>query len=231
MREYYGEDKLGIILVNREGGEKRSDERAEDCIQRYGMEGVPRVPFGREEYIRHVAGNFSQFGYGKFVIDAEGILRGIDLRGQELHDVLDQACGKKSGLDLEGFKLEFKTRTDRSGRPGMNLSDYLTERHEARLMLKLTLPEGWHIGSLTTESLTPTEVSVKEVPGLTIGEPKVMEGEAWSDVVKIVFPISAEKGLVIGKYLITGRLKFVACNEDGCLPPVDVPWKTSLEVM
>ncbi len=229
MQDFYGKDKIDFILVNQGGHDKYSVAGEADCIERYGMEGFHVVRYDNDEYNAHVAAPFGQFGYGKFVIDAKGILRAVDIRKNQIHDMLDQLCGRSSEIQADGFALQTKSRVVESGRDGYE--NRLGTDHKMRVLVELELPTGWHVGGDGSEGNMPTKLSIDYAPGLTIGELELPEGDHWGSPVRMVFPVSAPAGMVIGRHLVHGTLRFVACNDEGCLPPMDVPWKVELTVM
>jgi hypothetical protein len=231
MRDYYGPEQLRYVLINKGGHGRRIQEQAADCITRYAMEGVPRVRFDDREFADHVSASFGQFGYGQFVIDKEGILRGVDVRGKTFDRILEQACGNPSAIGVDGFALTTLSKTVQSGRPGRDYSNRLAVDHESKAMVKLTLPEGWHVGGAEGAESGPTEVFFDYLGGMEVGALQLPEGASWASPVKIIFPLRIPAGSVIGEYVLHGRLRFVACDENGCLPPMEIPWKVEVEVL
>jgi hypothetical protein len=225
-----GTDNLEVLLINNGGHDKRTIEGAQLRVERYGMERYPRVRFDSNEYDAEVAAAFGQYNYGKVVINKEGILVGIDVRGNTFTSVVEESCGTVAPeFPWEGFGLKVRT-TDLSGGTGgiFDTSDKLKTDMTGNIELQFKLPEGWHVSGGTGD--TP-KVSVAYSGAVEVGPL-----EAWSPSEENPNPplrlsLKAPKGTPIGRYLIHGTIRFVVCDDDGCLPPVELPWDVVLEAL
>lgn len=74
MQKKYSPEKLQVVLLSTDGSKKRYSERAPKLFEEYGGAQWPSVvlPDGFRSALR-----FGGFGYGKLIIDAQGIVRSV----------------------------------------------------------------------------------------------------------------------------------------------------------
>lgn len=74
MRQKYTPEKLNVVLLSTDDTRKRYDSRAAGLFEEYGGGDWPSVvlPGGWRSAMR-----FGNFGYGKLIVDADGIVRSI----------------------------------------------------------------------------------------------------------------------------------------------------------
>ena len=80
MQDKYTHEKLNVILLSTDSSEKLYHSRAEKLFKEYGGGNWPSVilPDGFTSALR-----FGGFGYGKLIIDADGIIRSVGEYGLE----------------------------------------------------------------------------------------------------------------------------------------------------
>ncbi len=230
IQDKNGPDNLEIILVNNGGHTKRTIEGAEMRVERYGMERFPRVRFDRDEFNTEVAAAFGQYGYGKFVIDKEGVLVGIDLRRDAFTSTVERASGTTTPkVPLDGFALKVQAVKLKGGASGVfNRSGKLKTDLTGSVQLQFSMPNGWHVSGGAGDA---PEVSVAYSGAVEIGELEPWNPSEEDPVPPLLLPLKAPKGTPIGRYLIHGTVRVVLCNDDGCLPPIELPWDVELEAL
>ncbi len=74
MQQKYGEDKLQVILLSTDRTKAEYSKRSPALFAKYGGAQWPSVilPNGFRSALR-----FGNFGYGKVIVDAKGIVRSI----------------------------------------------------------------------------------------------------------------------------------------------------------
>lgn len=112
-----------------------------------------------------------------------------------------------------------------------------------KLVLTAIVDEGWHLYSLTQKpggpektTITLTENAVVEKAGAFSGpEPKRVRDTAFDmDVeqhegrVEFVAPLMLKAGAATGNQRIEGKVHFMLCNAQSCLPPMTVPFAADL---
>jgi hypothetical protein len=102
-----------------------------------------------------------------------------------------------------------------------------------KILLTVKITPEYHLYGPKVEDGIPTEVTVPSVAGVAIG--KVLYPGKPTDTYRgtttftIPFTVAktAKKGL---KITVMGTMKAQACTETSCLPPVTLPFKTTIEV-
>ncbi len=233
VHDYFGSERLELLLISSGGSGKRTLDREAEFVERYDMQSYPQVRMDRDQFTDQVTRTLGQFGYGKIVIDRNGNLVALDVGRDDLPGFLALACGVSDPRNaLKEFELTAELQDVEGGRAGLlGLSDVLTTDLTAVLRLTLTMPEGWYIGG----GVTPT-VAVKYAGGAVMGEAQFQHADSAS-ASKLVSPVIAHlpltvlQGTGLGYHLAHGTLRFVACTEDRCLPPVELSWKAVIEVL
>ncbi len=231
----FGSERLAVLLVNSGGHAQRSVEMADDCIERYSMEAFPRVRLDGAEFNAQVAATFGQYGYGKVLIDDAGILRGLGVRDAQFQAALPAATSTPLA-QLEGFEIDVRVSDITDGRPGMfNTDCRLTQDVMATVTVALNLPEGWHVYG--PAGPTPTSLAI-DYSGTAAPSAARFEGhgpghgpDEWTQKVELSFRTLIRKGTAIGRHFLHGRLSFTACNAEGCLPPLELPWTAIVDAM
>ena len=222
-----GTDKVQVLLVNNGGHDERTVESADMCVQRYGMERYTRVRFDRSEFNSELAAAFGQYSYGKIVIDKNGVLLGIDVDDREFEGLVQAALGSETPVfPLEGFALKVKVEDVSGGRRSIFSSgDELSSDMTATLRFDFELPEGWYVSGSHSDA---PEVSVAYSGPVEIGDPAASDASAKDAPQPLEFSLKAPKGTPYGRYFLHGTVRFMACNAEGCLPPVELPWQAVL---
>jgi suppressor for copper-sensitivity B len=114
----------------------------------------------------------------------------------------------------------------------------------ARVAAKVTVEEGWHVNSNTPtfEYLIPTKLDLKlpaDWPEETLRYPKhEMQTFAFADQPLAVYDgefailatVQVPAGAAQGQVPVTGSLRYQACNDSQCLPPVTTEATVTLTV-
>ena len=231
--DYYGDDAVCALLVNDSGDERA--KAADEYIERYGMDEYPRVRMETEACGRKLLSELGQFGWGYVVVGADGKLHGVNLHSTEL----EAAVASGLGIDPDEEEPFHATARviDRKGGSLFNLSERMKKPLHATVEVTLTLPEGWYVRGAVAPDAVPTSVEVGYPGCFEFGEAKLPSGtpapgggERLFGPVRITVPMTVPKGTPIGKFLIHGTVRAMACNADRCLPPMEIPWKTWIDI-
>jgi hypothetical protein len=254
--DYYGSDRLACLLWNCGGSQNGEAERADERVKTYGMQAMPRVRVEFDEFARESQRLFGQHGYGSIVIGADGSLLAANVHGAELGKVLAAAFGDAASegesvagelgddkaddsdtgdSDAGPFQIKAEIRDVTSGRPGFNIAHHLTRDMEATLVIELKLPEGYHAYGAGPQNPEPTKVEVVYAAGVVLDAPVIQGVQGSADgvqhvpgPVRIHLPIKVPKGTAIGNYLVHGKVRFMACNDQGCLPATELRWQVNV---
>lgn len=232
--DFFGKDRLAVVLINDAGNGKRDVKRSNEFVERYGMDFAARVRMEAEECSAELVATFGQFSWGYTVIASDGTLAGVDVSRRQLLSVLERATERPIPV-REGFEVTTRVK---GGGYGIGFADVLPKDREVTLTVSLALPDGWHVYGEGENQPFPTELKVNYAPGLEVGVPVIPAGTPARGEsshidgpvkiqVKIVFP----KGTAIGKHMVHGTLSYMACNEEGCLPAVSQPWVAPVSVL
>lgn len=239
----YGEDKLAYVLLNVGGNTPRDVKRADERIATYGMQGFPRVRPDYDEARRLLPSAFAQFGYGYFVMDAAGRLTATGLLGKRLEKHLAELLGPEpleadEANPASQLRLQAKVCDKQGGHEGRDVSYRLPTDLTCEIAIDLVLPEGYHVYGTSKANPTPTEVRVAYSAGMKLGTARLhnAEGDASgiqtvSDRALLRVPVTIPKGTPIGSYLAHGTVRFMACNDEGCLPPIELPWSVKIKAL
>ena len=238
VTDFYGRDRLSFVLWNNAGNSAREAAAADDCIERYGMEAFPRVRSEPDEFSQFATGGLGHFGYGYMVIDAQGVLRGVNLYRDEVTALLAECLGEEA-VDEPGddFSVETALKDKQGGRSGLfDVSNRLSTDLTATLTVELSLPDGWHVYGPDAANPEPTRLEIVHDGGLEFGAPVFVGGsgsgpEKLFGPVKIELPVTAKAGKPLGYYFVHGKLRFMACDAAQCLPPMDLPWHATIDAL
>lgn len=226
----YGSDRLEFLLLSQAGHSPRTIAAGDERIATYGMEEFTRLRMDLSEFAAQVTATFGQYGYGKVLIDDTGILRGIDLGHQQLLSLLPQATSTPP-IELDGFEVTTRVTDSKGGRDGSSKSSKtLTSNLTARVTVRLSLPEGWHVYGNTSGTAQPSALAVDYSGSIALSAARFTGAEPgsgadeWVDAIEFTLVALVPEGTPIGRYFMHGRLSFTACDEDGCLPPLELPW-------
>jgi len=115
---------------------------------------------------------------------------------------------------------------------------------EIRIALQLDIERGWHINAhkpLET-SLVPTEVALEKNPSFTLKKihypkPKrktfaFIQGElaVYEGIVVIFMDLGLSAEAAPGEGLISGKIKYQACDDRSCLIPAEVAFSASIPI-
>ncbi|MCX6906419.1 MAG: protein-disulfide reductase DsbD family protein, partial [Verrucomicrobia bacterium] len=113
------------------------------------------------------------------------------------------------------------------------------------LFITAVADEGWHFYSLTQKpggpektTITLTENAFVEKAGAFTGpEPKRVRDTAFDmDVeqhegkAEFVAPLALKAGVAAGKQKIEGKMRFMVCDAQSCLPPMSVPFAAEFAI-
>lgn len=232
---YYGDSNVQFILLNN-GGLDTGDE-ADERWQRYGMPDLRRVRMSDEHAQHALVSTFGHFSYGYVVIGSDGKLLGVNVNDFEVRRMIDEAVNGAADEESGGIAIAARLVNKAGGRTGWNIDDQLPTKMTGTLKLVLSLPKGFHIYGDAKANPEPTVVQVAYDGGLKLGSFVLPKGKQAGGgathiegPVTITIPVTAPKGTPIGNYLVHGTVHFMACNQQGCLPPMDVAWTAKIDV-
>ena len=243
--DYFGKDKLAYLLYDCGGTSPGDVTASEERLRTYGMRGFDVVRTDMEVMGRELPALFGHFGYGAMVIDAAGNLRGANLHGEQVFALLQQLLepAAADGDDEEedaATRLAVRTKVDvkQRGRAGLGISNTLTRPMTATVVIELQLPEGYHVYGMTPGNPTPTTVAVRYAAGVTAGQPELQNLQDVGDgvqhakgPVRIHLPVELPKGTPVGQYVVHGTVRFMACNDSQCLPPIERRWHAVISAL
>jgi hypothetical protein len=232
---YFGKDRLAYLLYDCGGTSSRDVTASKERLRTYGMLDFDLVRTDFEVMGRELPALFGHFGYGAMVIDAAGNLRGANLHGDQVFALLRELLepGAEDDEEDEATRLRVRTKVtvDKRGRAGLSVSKTLTQPMSATVAIELTLPDGYYVYGMAEGNPTPTTVAVRYSAGATTGQPEIQNlqdvGEGVQHApgpVRIHLPVELPAGTPIGQYVVHGTLRFMACNESQCLPPIERRW-------
>lgn len=242
--DYFGKDKLAYLLYDCGGTSPGDVTASEERLRTYGMRGFDVVRTDFEVMGRELPALFGHFGYGAMVIDAAGNLRGANLHGDQvfalLRQLLEPAAEADEDEDDPATRLRVRTKVDvkQRGRAGLSVSKTLTQPMTATVVIELQLPEGYHVYGMAAGNPTPTTVAVRYAAGVTAGQPEMQNLQDVGDGVQhakgpvhIHVPVELPKGTPVGQYVVHGTLRFMACNDSQCLPPIERRWHAVISAL
>lgn len=242
--DYFGKDKLAYLLYDCGGTSPGDVTASEERLRTYGMRGFDVVRTDFEVMGRELPALFGHFGYGAMVIDAAGNLRGANLHGDQvfalLRQLLEPAAEADEDEDDPATRLRVRTKVDvkQRGRAGLSVSKSLTQPMTATVVIELQLPEGYHVYGMAAGNPTPTTVAVRYAAGVTAGQPEMQDLQDVGDgvqhakgPVRIHVPVELPKGTPVGQYVVHGTLRFMACNDSQCLPPIERRWHAVISAL
>lgn len=242
--DYFGKDKLAYLLYDCGGTSPGDVTASEERLRTYGMRGFDVVRTDFEVMGRELPALFGHFGYGAMVIDAAGNLRGANLHGDQvfalLRQLLEPAAEADEDEDDPATRLRVRTKVDvkQRGRAGLSVSKTLTQPMTATVVIELQLPAGYHVYGMTAGNPTPTTVAVRYAAGVTAGQPEMQNLQDVGDgvqhakgPVRIHVPVELPKGTPVGQYVVHGTLRFMACNDSQCLPPIERRWHAVISAL
>lgn len=242
--DYFGKDRLSYLLYDCGGSDAADVPASEERLAAYGMGGfdVVRTDFGTMG--RELPARFGHFGYGSMVIDANGNLRGANLHGQQVFALLQQLLDPAAASDDkdEGGATALRARTKvtvkERGRVGLSVSKTLTRPMTATIEIELQLPEGYHVYGSAASNPTPTAVAVRYSAGVAVAQAEMQGLQDVGDGVQhatgpvhIHLPVELPKGTPVGEYVVHGTVRFMACNEQQCLPPTELKWHAVISAL
>lgn len=242
--DYFGKDKLAYLLYDCGGASPGDVTASEERLRTYGMRGFDVVRTDFEVMGRELPALFGHFGYGAMVIDAAGNLRGANLHGDQvfalLRQLLEPVAEADEDEDDPATRLRVRTKVDvkQRGRAGLSVSNTLTQPMTATVGIELQLPEGYHVYGMAAGNPTPTTVAVRYAAGVTTGQPQMQNlldvGDGVQHAqgpVRIHVPVELPKGTPVGQYVVHGTVRFMACNAEHCLPPIERRWHAVISAL
>ena len=106
------------------------------------------------------------------------------------------------------------------------------------LAVVMKIREGFHVNARETtfEYLIPTDLKVEALAGFKVGAVKYPKGtlhkfsfakdqalNVYADTVTLFIPVTIEASAPLGEQHIPLKLRYQACNNEVCLPPVTLP--------
>jgi len=112
------------------------------------------------------------------------------------------------------------------------------------IAVALEVLPGWHVNANppASEEMIPTTVELVSAPGLVAGHARYPAGRkrklSFADEELLVYdgsvtalvPLVIARDAAPGPHTLGGRLRFQACNDQLCLPPVTVPFQVEIVV-
>jgi hypothetical protein len=102
-----------------------------------------------------------------------------------------------------------------------------------KILLTVKITPEYHLyGPKVTDGI-PTEVSVPNVAGVTVGKVQYpgKPTDTYRGETTFTIPFTVAKTAKKGsKIVVMGTMKAQACTETSCLPPMTLPFKTTIEV-
>jgi hypothetical protein len=242
--DYFGKDRLAYLLYDCGGTSPADVTASEERLRTYGMRDFDVVRTDFDASGRELPALFGHFGYGAMVIDAAGNLRGANLHGDQVFALLKQLLEPHDETDEDeaddATRLLVRTSVDvkQRGRTGLGISNTLTRPMTATVVIELQLPEGYHVYGMAAGNPTPTTVAIRYAAGVTAGPPEMQNLQDVGDgvqhaqgPVRIHVPVELPKGTPVGQYVVHGTVRFMACNESQCLPPVEQKWHAVISAL
>jgi hypothetical protein len=242
--DYFGKDRLTYLLYDCGGTSPADVTASEERLRTYGMRDFDVVRTDFDAAGRELPALFGHFGYGAMVIDAAGNLRGANLHGDQvfalLQQLLEPGAEAEADEDDPATRLRVRTKVNvkQRGRAGLSVSKALTQPMTATVVIELQLPEGYHVYGMAAGNPTPTTVAVRYAAGVTAGQPEMQNLQDVGDgvqhakgPVRIHVPVELPKGTPIGQYVVHGTLRFMACNDSQCLPPIERRWHAVISAL
>ena len=242
--DYFGKDRLAYLLYDCGGTSTADVTASEERLRTYGMRDFDVVRTDFDAAGRELPALFGHFGYGAMVIDAAGKLRGANLHGDQVFALLRQLLEPAADTDedeaAEASRLLVRTSVDvkQRGRTGLSISKTLTRPMTATVVIELQLPEGYHVYGMAAGNPTPTTVAVRYAAGVTTGQPEMQNLKDVGDgvqhahgPVRIQVPVELPKDTPVGQYVVHGTLRFMACNDSQCLPPIERKWHAVISAL
>jgi len=102
----------------------------------------------------------------------------------------------------------------------------------------MKIKEGFHVNARETtfDYLIPTDLKAEPPAGFKLGAVKYPKGalqkfnfakdqalNVYSDTVILLLPVTVETNAPLGEQRIPLKLRYQACNNEVCLPPVTLP--------
>ncbi len=106
------------------------------------------------------------------------------------------------------------------------------------IALVMKIKEGFHVNARETtfDYLIPTDLKAEPAAGFKIGAVKYPKGtlhkfsfakdqalNVYADTVTLFVPVTIEAGAPLGEQHLSLKLRYQACNNEVCLPPVTLP--------
>jgi DsbC/DsbD-like thiol-disulfide interchange protein len=106
--------------------------------------------------------------------------------------------------------------------------------------VKATIEKGWHIFTATPGGdglLIPTTVTLESNKSITIISPATIQGKVHTENMEFMGTVNYYEGNVIYTYILDiaqdvvlkGHVEFQTCNDNMCLPPIDLPFTINLK--
>ena len=102
----------------------------------------------------------------------------------------------------------------------------------------MKIKEGFHVNARETtfDYLIPTDLKAEPATGFKIGAVKYPKGtlhkfnfakdqalNVYADTVTLFVPVTIDAGASLGEQRLSLKLRYQACNNEVCLPPVTLP--------
>jgi len=114
-----------------------------------------------------------------------------------------------------------------------------------KLVVTAVMDEGWHLYSLTQKPGGPEKTTITLVDNAVVEKAEAFTGpppkrvrdtafdmdvEQHEGKVEFVAPLALKAGAASGKQKIEGKMRFMLCNAQSCLPPMTVPFAVEFSV-
>lgn len=102
MQQRYGADKFSVVLIDVDPEYYKKPEeylpKAKKILDKRKLDWPNTLaPKGFQDVVR----TFNLFGYGNIVVDARGIVRGVDIHDKALERLVEEIMGAKEAVKPE----------------------------------------------------------------------------------------------------------------------------------
>ena len=109
---------------------------------------------------------------------------------------------------------------------------------QMEIAVVMKIKEGFHVNAreATFDYLIPTDLKAEPLAGFKLGTVKYPKGtlqnfsfakdqalNVYTDTVILLLPVTVEANAALGEQRIPMKLRYQACNNEVCLPPVTLP--------
>jgi hypothetical protein len=116
---------------------------------------------------------------------------------------------------------------------------------QLEIAVVMKIREGFHVNARETtfDYLIPTDLKTEPAPGFKIGAVKYPKGtlhkfsfaknqalNVYADTAVLFVPVAVDANAPLGEQHVALKLRYQACNNEVCLPPVTLPVDAAIHV-